>query len=173
MSTRDEEDRTLANALVAKLTAHREATGKKPGELAVGWHRELTRFELNAYTRDTGNTTLLIRHLRRVAGEVNGAILPPVLATLIADVLDGKLHASKKNFTAFDREYLRNLRETAKALIKTGDPKVLALVELQQVPATKGELSAAAEKLAAKHVGLTPRAFKDRLNPSSKRGKRG
>jgi hypothetical protein len=169
MTDCDEKDRTLHDA-IAKLTAHCEKMNAD-GELASGWHRNLSPRELDEYTRHSGNTVLLIRHLRRVTEA--GAILQPVLAGLIADVLDGKLKATKKRFTAFDRKYLLDLRTTAKGMLETGDPKVLALAGLQQVPATKGKLSAVALELAAKHVGLTPRAFKDRLSPSSKRGKRG
>ena len=163
-------DRVLA-ATLAKLTAHHKQARKAPGELPHGWHPNVDEWQLDVYTRSTGNTVLLIRYLRRVAS--TDAILQPVLATLLADILDGKLTATKKRFTRFEPEYLRDLCSKAKMMLNTGDPKVLAQVGLQHVPATKGELTAVAVELAAKHVGLSPRAFEDRLNPSSKRGKRG
>ncbi len=133
--------------------------------------------QIDAYTRKHHDTVRLLDYLRALERTkiANVPPLEPLLAKLIADILDGTLSISRSKFRWPDLKpkELRSTLEIAKKLIAKGDSAVLENLGLKYPPETKGEINKLAMRVAGQVYFLGPGAFEGRLYPRKGRNKKG
>ena len=125
--------------------------------------------------RKTGNTSPLLRYLRRCADR-DCTFLGPEAVTLIADVLDGTVRATPKS-EMYAIPDLRKLLAVHCEMLGEGDADVIELAHKLGYSdddlADGRKRKTIARHLFASWLRLSLSAFADRLNPRAGRGKRG